>query len=164
MNSSPSIYDFELTDASGQKTSLAAFRGQVLLIVNTASQCSFTGQYKGLEDLQRKYHTQGFSVLGFPCNQFGGQEPGDVEQIRIFCETSFGVHFPIFDKIDVNGPNSHPLFTYLKSEAPGLLGSMAIKWNFTKFLLTREGKVTQRFAPRTQPEAISSKIHALLKR
>ena len=159
-----SIYDFQARSLGGQAADLAAVKGKVLLIVNTASQCGFTPQYKGLEEVYEKYRDQGFEVLGFPCNQFGGQEPGDSEQIGAFCEKNFGVTFPMFEKVDVNGADAHPLFSYLKSEAPGLLGTKDIKWNFTKFLVDRSGKVVDRFAPTTRPDAITKDIEKLLER
>lgn len=133
------------------------------MIVNTASQCGFTPQFQDLEALYKQYHAQGFAVLGFPCNQFGSQEPGSHEDILSFCQTNYGVSFPMFAKIDVNGPHAHPLYQYLKNAAPGLLGSEAIKWNFTKFLVDKSGKVYERFAPTTKPEAIAPAIQALLK-
>ncbi|MBB3763602.1 glutathione peroxidase [Sphingomicrobium lutaoense] len=141
---------------------LEPYRGQVLLIVNTASQCGFTPQYEGLEKLQRDYGERGFSVLAFPCNQFGQQEPGSDAEIAQFCETGFGTSFPIFSKVDVNGEGAAPLFRHLKREAPGVLGTQRIKWNFTKFLVDREGRVVDRFAPQTTPDAIAKKIEALL--
>jgi glutathione peroxidase len=156
-----SIYDFTATSLAGEDTPLKGFQGKVLLIVNTASACGFTPQYKGLEALQQKYGARGFSVLGFPCNQFGRQEPGNAEQIGQFCETNYAVTFPMFDKIDVNGDNSHPLYQYLRREKSGLLGS-AIKWNFTKFLADRSGKVVGRYAPTTTPESLAKDIEALL--
>ncbi|MEW5249815.1 glutathione peroxidase [Microbulbifer sp. 2201CG32-9] len=146
----------------GRDTSLAEHRGQVLLIVNTASKCGFTPQYKGLEAIYQKYRERGFAVLGFPCNQFGAQEPGSDEEIKEFCTLNFGVTFPLYAKLNVNGPDAHPLFAALKRSAPGILGTEAIKWNFTKFLLDRDGKVVQRFAPKDRPEAIESAIAPLL--
>jgi glutathione peroxidase len=156
-----SIYDFSAQSLAGEATALKRFEGQVLLIVNTASACGFTPQYKGLEALQQTYGARGFSVLGFPCNQFGRQEPGSAAQIGEFCTTNYAVTFPMFDKIDVNGDNAHPLYRYLKGEKGGLLGS-AIKWNFTKFLADRSGKVVGRYAPTTTPEALTRDIEALL--
>jgi glutathione peroxidase len=156
-----SIYDFRATSLAGEDVPLKRFEGQVLLIVNTASACGFTPQYKGLEALQKKYATRGFSVLGFPCNQFGRQEPGDAGQIQQFCSSNYAVSFPMFDKIDVNGDKAHPLYQYLKGKKSGLLGS-AIKWNFTKFLVDRSGKVIARHAPTTTPEALTREIEALL--
>jgi glutathione peroxidase len=156
-----SIYDFRATSLAGEDVPLKRFEGQVLLIVNTASACGFTPQYKGLEALQKKYAARGFSVLGFPCNQFGRQEPGDAGQIQQFCSSNYAVSFPMFDKIDVNGDKAHPLYQYLKGKKSGLLGS-AIKWNFTKFLVDRSGKVIARHAPTTMPEALTREIEALL--
>ena len=156
------IYHFTARSLDGEEVPLERYRGQVLLIVNTASQCGFTGQYEGLETLQRDYASRGFSVLGFPCNQFGAQEPGDAAEIASFCRTSYGVSFPMFAKVDVNGPLAHPLYRWLSKEAPGLLGSARIKWNFTKFLVDREGQVIDRFAPTTKPEALRGAIERLL--
>ena len=156
-----SIYDFSAPSLAGEDTPLKRFEGKVLLIVNTASACGFTPQYKGLEALQQKYGARGFSVLGFPCNQFGRQEPGGAAEIGEFCTTNYAVTFPMFDKIDVNGDKAHPLYRYLKGEKGGLLGS-AIKWNFTKFLADRFGKVVGRYAPTTTPEALTKDIEALL--
>jgi len=156
------IYDITANTLTGEPLSLSAFKGKVLLIVNTASQCGFTGQYEGLEALYRKYKDQGLVVLGFPCNQFGAQEPGSADEIGAFCEKNYGVSFPMFAKIDVNGSNAHPLFQLLKSEATGLLGTEGIKWNFTKFLVNREGKVHERFAPTTRPADLDHDIQALL--
>jgi len=157
----PGIYDFTAQSLAGDDVPLKRFEGQVLLIVNTASACGFTPQYHGLEALQREYGPRGFSVLGFPCNQFGGQEPGDASQIEQFCSTTYDVTFPMFAKIDVNGSRAHPLYAYLKSEKTGLLGS-GIKWNFTKFLVDRKGKVAGRFAPTVTPEGLKKEIEALL--
>jgi len=157
----PGIYDFTAQSLAGDDVPLKRFEGQVLLIVNTASACGFTPQYRGLEALQREYGPRGFSVLGFPCNQFGGQEPGDASQIEQFCSTTYDVTFPMFAKIDVNGSRAHPLYAYLKSEKTGLLGS-GIKWNFTKFLVDRKGKVAGRFAPTVTPEGLKKEIEALL--
>jgi glutathione peroxidase len=156
-----SIYDFTAKSLAGDDVSLKRFEGTVLLIVNTASACGFTPQYKGLEALQKKYGPRGFSVLGFPCNQFGRQEPGSAAQIQQFCAANYTVSFPMFDKIDVNGGDAHPLYQYLRSEKSGLLGS-SIKWNFTKFLIDRSGKVVARHAPTTTPEALTREIEALL--
>jgi len=155
------IYDFTANSLAGEDVPLKRYEGQVLLIVNTASACGFTPQYKGLEALQRGFGARGFSVLGFPCNQFGGQEPGDAKQIEQFCTTNYAVSFPLFAKIEVNGVGAHPLYQYLKSEKSGLLGS-SIKWNFTKFLIDRSGKVVARHAPTTSPEALTKEIEALL--
>ena len=157
----PGIYDFTAQSLAGEEVQLQRFEGQVLLIVNTASACGFTPQYRGLEALQREYGPRGFSVLGFPCNQFGGQEPGDARQIEQFCSSQYDVTFPLFAKIDVNGSKAHPLYTYLKSEKSGLLGS-SIKWNFTKFLVDRSGKVAGRFAPTVRPDGLKKEIEALL--
>jgi glutathione peroxidase len=156
-----SIYDFNARSLEGEDTPLKLFEGKVLLIVNTASACGFTSQYKGLEALQQAYGARGFSVLGFPCNQFGRQEPGSAAEIGEFCESNYAVSFPMFDKIDVNGDNAHPLYRYLRSEKSGLLGS-SIKWNFTKFLVDRSGKVVARYAPTTTPQALTRDIEALL--
>jgi glutathione peroxidase len=156
-----SIYDFRAKSLAGEDVPLQRFEGQVLLIVNTASACGFTPQYKGLEALQKTFGSRGFSVLGFPCNQFGRQEPGDAAQIQQFCASNYAVSFPLFDKIDVNGGDAHPLYQYLRSEKSGLLGS-SIKWNFTKFLIDRSGKVVARHAPTTSPEALTKEIEALL--
>ena len=156
------IYDFTAQSLAGDDVALQRFEGEVLLIVNTASACGFTPQYRGLEALQREYGPRGFSVLGFPCNQFGGQEPGDARQIEQFCSTTYEVTFPMFAKIDVNGPKAHPLYDYLKQEKKGILGSEGIKWNFTKFLVGRDGDVVERFAPTTKPADIASSIEKLL--
>ena len=155
------IYDFSARSLAGEDTPLKQFEGTVLLIVNTASACGFTPQYKGLEALQQKYGARGFSVLGFPCNQFGRQEPGSATEIGQFCSSNYAVSFPMFDKIDVNGDNAHPLYQYLRGEKSGLLGS-SIKWNFTKFLIDRSGKVVGRHAPTTTPEQLTKDIEALL--
>jgi glutathione peroxidase len=157
-----SVYDFSATSIEGQNTDLSAFQGKVLLIVNTASQCGFTSQYQGLQALHTQYADQGLAVLGFPCNQFGQQEPGSESQIKSFCETRYGVSFPLFQKIDVNGSNAHPLYQYLTKAAPGIFGTEGIKWNFTKFLVDRTGKVVQRYAPNTTPAEIEKDIKALL--
>lgn len=157
------IYRFTATDIKGNPTPLTQYQGKVLLIVNTASECGFTPQYKGLETLYRQYQDQGLVVLGFPCNQFGAQEKANDQGIQHFCELNFGVTFPLFSKIEVNGEHTHPLYQYLKKQAPGVLGTEGIKWNFTKFLINRQGEVVERFAPTTKPEAIAGKIAALLK-
>jgi glutathione peroxidase len=157
-----SIYDFSVQTASGEKKSLAAYQGQVLLIVNTASKCGFTPQYKGLQSLYEEFKDQGFSVLGFPCNQFGHQEPGTNEEIQQFCQLNYQVSFPVFGKVDVNGPNADPLYKYLTQSAPGVFGTEGIKWNFTKFLIDGNGQVISRFAPNTTPESLSSAISKLL--
>jgi glutathione peroxidase len=155
------IYDFQAKSLAGEDIPLKRFEGQVLLIVNTASACGFTPQYRGLEALYQTLHPRGFSVLGFPCNQFGNQEPGDAKQIEQFCSTNYAVTFPMFAKIDVNGSKAHPLFDYLKSKKTGLLGP-SIKWNFTKFLVDRSGKVVARHAPTAKPEGLAREIEALL--
>ena len=157
----PGIYDFSATSLDGEDIALNRYEGQVLLIVNTASKCGFTPQYQGLEALHRELSPRGFSVLGFPCNQFGAQEPGDAREIAAFCETKYEVSFPMFAKIDVNGSGAHPLYVYLKSEKTGLLGS-SIKWNFTKFLVDRAGKVIARHAPTAAPQGLKKDIEALL--
>ncbi|MEH3099501.1 glutathione peroxidase [Sphingomonas adhaesiva] len=156
------ITDFTVKAADGSPASLAPYRGKVLLIVNTASKCGFTPQYQGLEALHRKYGERGFEVLAFPCNQFGAQEPGDAAEIANFCSLTYDVTFPVFAKIDVNGDGTDPLFAQLKSDAPGVLGSKAIKWNFTKFLIDREGRTVGRYAPTTKPVDIEKDIEALL--
>lgn len=157
-----SLYDFTASRLDGTDNPLRDYAGRVLLIVNTASKCGFTPQYKGLEELHRVYAPRGFSVLGFPCNQFGEQEPGGSDEIGQFCEVNYGVTFPMFAKIDVNGEAAHPLYQWLKKEAPGVLGSERIKWNFTKFLIDREGRVAGRFAPTTKPEELKPHIERLL--
>ena len=156
------ITEMSVTAADGSTADLSAYAGKVLLIVNTASKCGFTPQYAGLEALHRDLAGQGFEVLGFPCNQFGGQEPGDAAEIANFCSLTYDVTFPMFAKIDVNGDKADPLFEQLKSEAPGLMGSKSIKWNFTKFLVDRSGKTIKRYAPTTKPEEIKADIEALL--
>lgn len=156
------IYDFEARQIDGKSVKLSDFRGKVLLIVNTASQCGFTRQYEGLEALWRRYGERGFEVLAFPCNQFGGQEPGDEAEIRDFCSLNFGLTFPLMAKTDVNGPHAAPLYDWLKAQAPGLLGTKRIKWNFTKFLVDRQGRVVRRYAPTAEPMKISADIEALL--
>ena len=155
------IYDFTAESLSGEPVALRKYEGQVLLIVNTASACGFTPQYKGLQELHQKLSPRGLAVLGFPCNQFGGQKPGDAGQIDEFCKNKYAVTFPMFAKIDVNGSHAHPLFEYLKREKSGLLGS-SIKWNFTKFLVDRAGKVVGRYAPTVRPENLTKEIEALL--
>jgi glutathione peroxidase len=157
-----SIYDFTAARLDGGEQSLADYRGQVLLIVNTASQCGFTPQYAGLESLYENLNPRGLTVLGFPCNQFGAQEPGDAAEIGAFCEKNYGVSFPMFAKIEVNGDNAHPLFKYLTHEKPGLLGTEKIKWNFTKFLIGRDGDPVARYAPQTKPEDLEEPINKLL--
>lgn len=156
------VYDFKASSIDGKKIDLNAYRGKVLLIVNTASNCGFTPQYKGLEAVYEQFRDKGVEVLGFPCNQFGAQEPGTADQIGAFCEKNYGVSFPLFDKIDVNGDGAHPLFKHLKHEAPGLMGTEAIKWNFTKFLVKKDGTVYKRYAPRTEPKELMRDIEKLL--
>ncbi|MBR0565176.1 glutathione peroxidase [Azoarcus sp. L1K30] len=156
------IHETVLHTLDGRATSFGTYAGKVLLVVNTASQCGFTPQYAGLEQLYKDYAARGFAVLGFPCNQFGAQEPGDSAEIAAFCEKNYGVSFPMFARIDVNGANAHPLFTWLKENARGVLGSESIKWNFTKFLLDRDGNVVQRYAPTTSPAALAQDIERLL--
>ena len=158
----PTVYDFTASDIAGKPVALSAFSGKVLLIVNVASKCGFTPQYAGLEALQRAHAAEGLSVLGFPCNQFGSQEPGSEIEIGSFCSLTYDVTFPMFAKVDVNGAGAHPLFTYLKSEQPGILGIEAVKWNFTKFLIDRTGHVVERFAPTMKPETLEAPIKALL--
>lgn len=156
-----SIYNFKVEDHIGRQVSLEKFQGQVLLVVNTASKCGFTPQFAGLEKLYQDFKDQGFAVLGFPCNQFANQDPGSNEEIQSFCQLNYGVTFPMFGKVDVNGASASPLFDYLKKETGGLLGD-AIKWNFTKFLIDRDGKVIKRYAPTVTPEAIRGDIEKLL--
>jgi glutathione peroxidase len=158
----PSLYDFDVKDIGGEPQSMRDYSGRVLLVVNTASKCGFTPQYKGLEALHRKYEAKGLSVLGFPCDQFGHQEPGDEAEIRDFCSLNYDVSFPLFAKVEVNGKDAHPLFQHLKKEARGILGSEAIKWNFTKFLIDRDGRVVRRYAPTDTPESIERDVAALL--
>ncbi|WP_022955741.1 glutathione peroxidase [Perlucidibaca piscinae] len=157
-----SVYDYTARTILGEEMALADLKGQVLLIVNTASKCGFTPQFKGLEALYQKYKDQGLQVLGFPCNQFLNQDPGSDEEIQSFCSMDYGVTFPMFGKIEVNGPGAHPLFQHLAAEAPGLLGSKAIKWNFTKFLVGRDGRIIDRYAPTTKPEDIARDIEKAL--
>ncbi|SFA40269.1 glutathione peroxidase [Parageobacillus thermantarcticus] len=157
-----SIYDFTAKTIRGEEQSLADYKGKVLLIVNTASKCGFTPQYKELQELYEQYRNRGFVVLGFPCNQFGNQEPGTEEEIEQFCQVNYGVTFPMFAKVDVNGEQAHPLFRYLTEKAPGVFGTKAIKWNFTKFLIDRNGNVVARFAPQTKPSELKSEIEKLL--
>jgi len=156
------VYDFTAQTLEGRETRLDDWRGQVLLVVNVASKCGFTPQYAGLEHLYRTFKGRGFAVLGFPCNQFGAQEPGSAREIADFCSTAYDVSFPMMSKIDVNGARAHPLYTYLKRQRKGVLGSEAIKWNFTKFLVDRQGRVVDRFAPIHRPEALAAAIEALL--
>jgi len=157
-----SIYEFSMPRLNGKEQSLSDYKGQVLLVVNTASKCGFTPQFEGLETLFKDLKDKGLVVLGFPCNQFGKQDPGNDDEIGEFCQINYGVSFPMFSKVEVNGDNTVPLYKYLKSEGPGLLGTEGIKWNFTKFLINREGKVVKRFAPKDKPEAIRKAIEALL--
>jgi glutathione peroxidase len=157
-----SVYDYSAKTLDGQDVSLADYRGQVLLIVNTASKCGFTPQYEGLEALYKAHKDRGFTVLAFPCNQFGAQEPGNAEEIASFCSLTYDVTFPVMSKIDVNGADAHPLYRFLKKEQKGVLGTEAIKWNFTKFLIGRNGKVVRRYAPTDKPEALAEDIEALL--
>ena len=156
------IYDFKADSLAGAPVDMAQYRGKVLLIVNTASECGFTPQYKGLELVYQQFKDKGVEVLGFPCNQFGGQEPGAAPEIGAFCEKNFGVTFPLFSKVDVNGDDAHPLFQHLKKAAPGLLGSQAIKWNFTKFLVKKDGTVYKRYASMTEPKDLMGDIEKLL--
>ncbi|MCM8594275.1 glutathione peroxidase [Accumulibacter sp.] len=160
--SEASIHQFTAERLAGGSQSLGEYAGKVLLIVNTASHCGFTPQYEGLEALYRRYAERGFVVLGFPCNQFGGQEPGGSEEIASFCRKNYGVSFPMFAKVDVNGDDAHPLYRHLKKAAPGLLGSEAIKWNFTKFLIDRQGQVVRRYAPAVTPGVIGGDVEELL--
>jgi glutathione peroxidase len=156
------LYDFTVDDIKGKAVDLGRYKGKVLLVVNTAGECGFTPQYKGLEALYEKYRGKGLEVLGFPCNQFGAQEPGTEDEIASFCELNYGVTFPLFAKVDVNGDNTAPVYKYLKSAKPGLLGSETIKWNFTKFLVDRGGNVLARFAPKDTPESIAADIEKAL--
>lgn len=156
------LSDFQAEALTGQPVDLADYAGKVVLVVNTASQCGLTPQYEGLEALWREHREAGLVVLGFPCNQFGRQEPGNAAEIGAFCEKNFGVSFPLFAKIDVNGRTAHPLFTYLKAQAPGLLGTRSVKWNFTKFLVKKDGSVYKRYAPRTAPQQLAGDIEKLL--
>lgn len=156
------VFDFQASNIDGERVDLARYRGQVLLIVNTASACGFTPQYAQLQALYERYHDKGLTVLGFPCNQFGHQEPGSEAEIGAFCSKNFGVSFPLFRKIEVNGPDADPLFRHLKRAAPGIFGTEAIKWNFTKFLVNRSGEVVKRYAPKTAPLAIENDIQQLL--
>jgi glutathione peroxidase len=156
-----SLGDFKATSIDGRPVDLSKYDGQVVLVVNTASECGFTGQYAGLQELHDTYAERGFTVLGFPCDQFGGQEPGDEAEIAAFCQRNYGVTFPMFEKVEVNGAGAHPLFTWLRSEKGGLLGS-AIKWNFTKFLVGRDGQVVGRFAPTKEPQQLAEDIEKAL--
>ena len=156
------IYQFGLKRIDGSEANLGEYKGKVMVIVNVASKCGFTPQYDGLEKLYEKYKAKGLVVLGFPCNQFGAQEPGSEQEIQNFCRLSYGVSFPMFSKVDVNGPNAHPLYEFLKKEGKGILGTEGIKWNFTKFLIGRDGKVIDRFAPQTKPQDLEGEIEKLI--
>jgi glutathione peroxidase len=156
------LYDISVRTLEGKEQTLSAYEGKVLLVVNVASQCGYTPQYRGLQALYEKYRGKGLEVLGFPCNQFGQQEPGTAADIRAFCSTTYPVSFPLFEKIEVNGPATHPLYQYLKHEKPGVLGTEAIKWNFTKFLVNRSGAVVKRYAPADEPASIDAAVAALL--
>ena len=160
--STHTIYDFEAKDIGGKDIALSSFKGKVMLIVNTASKCGFTPQFGGLEELHKSYAGKGLAVLGFPCNQFGAQDPGSNSEIEGFCQVNYGVSFPMMGKIDVNGPAAHPLYQWLEAEAPGLLGSKAIKWNFTKFLVGKDGQVIKRYAPLDKPADMAKDIEAAL--
>ncbi len=157
-----SIYDFEAATIQGSNNKLEQYRGKVLLIINTASKCGLTPQFEGLEALYNQYKDKGLAIIGFPCNQFGQQDPGNNDEIQEFCQMNYGVSFPMYAKIDVNGSDTHPLYQYLKDEAPGLMGSKKIKWNFTKFLVNKEGDVIKRFAPATKPEKLANAIEKAL--
>lgn len=159
---SNSVYDFEAKTIDGKTVSLGDYKGKALLIVNVASKCGFTPQYEGLEELQKKYADKGFAVLGFPCNQFGSQEPGAEAEIQNFCTMNFGVSFPMFSKVEVNGNEAHPLYEYLKESLPGVLGTKAVKWNFTKFLVDKSGKPVKRYAPQDKPNDIAADIEKIL--
>lgn len=156
------FFSFSAKNPSGSEVSLSDYKGKVVLVVNVASKCGFTPQYTGLESLFKKYQDRGLVIIGFPCNQFGAQEPGSDSEIQSFCQLNFGVSFPVLAKVEVNGPNAHPVYNWMKSSAPGLLGTEAIKWNFTKFLIDRSGKVVSRFAPTTKPEDLEKEIEKLL--
>lgn len=158
-----SLFDFTVTNANGQPQDLSQYKGKVVLVVNVASKCGFTPQYKGLEELYQKFSSNGLVILGFPCNQFGAQEPGNDSEILSFCSLNYGVTFPVMSKVDVNGEKAAPVFQFLKSSAPGLLGTEMIKWNFTKFLVGKDGKVIERYAPNTEPSAIAQDIELALK-
>lgn len=162
MSQEKNVYSFQAKTLNGEEISLEKFQGKALLIVNVASKCGFTPQYKGLEEIYRKYKGQGFEILGFPCNQFGAQEPGDADEIKNFCSLTYDVSFPMFQKVDVNGENAHPLYKFLKKEEKGILGTEAIKWNFTKFLIDKKGNVVDRYAPQTKPEDLSKDIEKVL--
>ena len=156
------VHEFKATDIDGKEHTLAEFKGKAMLIVNVASKCGFTPQYTGLEALYRKFKDKGLVVLGFPCDQFGHQEPGDADEIKNFCSLNYYVTFPMFDKVEVNGDKAHPLYKHLKKSAKGLLGSEAVKWNFTKFLVDKDGKVVKRYAPTDKPESLEKDVKALL--
>jgi len=156
------FYDFSATSITGENISMSQYKGKVVLIVNVASECGFTPQYEGLETLYKTYHAQGLEILAFPCNQFGEQEPGTAKEIQTFCSSKFSVTFPLFEKINVNGDNTHPLYVFLKSEVTGFLGSESIKWNFTKFLIDKNGKVVDRYGSATKPEKIAGDIEKLI--
>ena len=158
------FYDFKANAITGEEVSMSRYKGKVILVVNVASECGFTPQYEGLEELYKKYHPQGLEILAFPCNQFGEQEPGSAEEIQKFCSSKFSVTFPLFEKIEVNGDHTHPLYVFLKSEAPGFLGTESIKWNFTKFLIDRQGNVIERYGSSTKPKKIAKDIEKLLKK
>ena len=158
----PTLGDFEARGLDGKPVKLSRYAGKVVLAVNTASRCGFTPQYAGLQALHERYRDQGLVVLGFPCNQFGAQEPGDADEIGAFCERNFGVDFPLFAKVDVNGEQAHPFWKWLTAQAPGLLGSQAVKWNFTKFLVARDGSTVSRHAPQVEPAALAAEIETLL--
>lgn len=160
--SSSNLYDISVQTINGEKQQISAYKGKVLLVVNVASKCGFTNQYEGLEKVYRQYKDKGVEVLGFPCNQFGSQEPGSEEDIKKFCQLTYDVSFPMFAKVDVNGDQAHPLFQHLKKQAPGILGTENIKWNFTKFLIDKEGNVVKRYAPQDKPEAIAKDLESLL--
>ena len=162
MDDMKTLYDFKYRTLEGQEQSLANYRGKVLLVVNTASQCGFTGQYAQLEALHQRYHDQGLQIIGFPCNQFGQQEPGSATEIGAFCQRNFGVSFSLSEKTEVNGANAHPLWQYLTLQKPGVLGSRKIKWNFTKFLIDRHGRIVGRYSPMTRPEKLAATIEKLL--
>ena len=156
------LYDFDATALDGKEVDLDDYRGKVVLVVNVASKCGFTPQYEGLEDLYRQYKDKGFEILGFPCNQFGAQEPGDAAEIATFCSTTYDVTFPMFAKVDVNGDDAHPLYKWMKGQKKGLAGTRNIKWNFTKFLIDRNGNVVERFGPQDKPEAIAKHVAAII--
>ena len=162
MSAASNIHEFTLNSIDGKPAPLATYDGKVILLVNVASRCGFTPQYEGLEKLYEKYKDRGFAILGFPCNQFGSQEPGTEEEIKSFCDLNFGVKFPLFAKVDVNGANAHPLYKYLTSEKPGVLGTEAIKWNFTKFLIDKKGEPVKRYGSADKPESLEPDIEKIL--